>query len=585
MSVLDILLQKKLITKSDIGDIRKQVSAGSNIEEALLSRGVQPEDIISARGEFLNIPVRSVADGSVPYEVLDYIPQESAMHYKFVPLRIMDGILEVGLVDPDNMEARDALNFLAAKKNIPYKIFLITFDDFHKVLEMYTGSVVEVNKAVADLQSDVSNDSSNDSDQFSNSSATDKTNKGEKVIVEDAPVIKIMQNIIRMAVDSDSSDVHIERTMSQVRVRFRTDGVLHSTYTLPANIHDRIVSYIKIKSNLRIDERRRPQDGRFTYHEVLDRPIDLRISTFPTYHGEKVVLRILDRARGVRKINELDLSDRNLKMLRDAINRPYGLILLTGPTGSGKTSTLYSILNEIDRESLNVVSLEDPVEYMIDGVNQSQMKPEIGYSFDTGLRTTLRQDPDVIMVGEIRDKETAKLAVQSALTGHLVLSTLHTNNAAGVIPRLIDMGVDPYLIAPTLVLAAAQRLAGALVKEAGEAVPVQGSIKGLIDSSFSDLPEQYKKEIPFTDTVYRIKRDSSVPRGTRGRLAVFEMFMMDKDIEQAILNNPVESEIHRIARSKGMLTLQEDAIVKAFQGKIPFEEVNKLTGWGDDMLE
>jgi type IV pilus assembly protein PilB len=256
--------------------------------------------------------------------------------------------------------------------------------------------------------------------------------------------------------------------------------------------------------------------------------------------------------------------------------RPYGMILITGPTGSGKSTTLYSILDEVDRESNNVLSLEDPVEYTIEGMSQSQVRPEIGYDFSSGLRTTLRQDPDIIMVGEIRDKETAQLAVQAALTGHLVFSTLHTNTSAGIIPRLIDMGVDPYLIAPTLILAVAQRLVGQLCPGGGEAVQVDGSTKAMIERQFADLPEEFKKEIPFSDTVYKIKPTPDCPKGTRGRMAVFEMFMMDKDIEKAILTNPTETEILRIARNKGMITVKEDAIIKAFQKVIPFEEVNKL---------
>src|SRR5574343_65024 len=252
-------------------------------------------------------------------------------------------------------------------------------------------------------------------------------------------------------------------------------------------------------------------------------------------------------------------------MIKNGIERPYGLILITGPTGSGKSTTLYSMLNEVDKEGSNVLSLEDPIEYNMDGVSQSQVHPEIGYTFAAGLRTTLRQDPDLIMAGEIRDKETAQLAVQAALTGHLVFSTLHTNNVAGVIPRLIDMGVDPYLIAPTLILAIGQRLVGKLPEGGGKPVPVEGSIKMIIDKQFSDLPQEYKKDIPFTDTVYNINPTSDCPRGTRGRMPVFEVFKMDKDIEAAILKSPTEMEISQILRQKGMLTMKEDGIIKAFQ--------------------
>lgn len=577
MSVLDILLQKKLISKADIGEIRKQVSTGVLLDEALVSKGVKPNDILSARGEFLNIPVRSLVGVNVPFEILEYIPEESALHYHFAPIGMVDGTLEVGVVDPDNMEARDALSFLATKKNIPYNIFLITIDDFNKVIDMYKGLTGEVTKALSELETELSVDTLNVKNKGAKPGQPAKTpdEKGEALIIEDAPVVKIVATIVRYAVEGEASDVHIEHMRDKIRVRFRVDGILNTSLVLPPQIHSAVVSRIKVLSNMKLDEKRKPQDGRFSAR-IDNRRIDFRVSTFPAYYGEKVVMRILDQAKGIRAIDDLGFSPRNLQMVKKAINAPYGMILVTGPTGSGKSTTLYSILEEVDRESYNVLSLEDPVEYQIEGVSQSQVRPEIGYDFSSGLRTTLRQDPDIIMVGEIRDKETAQLAVQAALTGHLVFSTLHTNNAAGVIPRLIDMGVDPYLIAPTLILAIGQRLVGAICPQSNEPVKVEGSTKALIERSFSDLPDEYLKEIPFTDTVYKIKPTPECPKGTKGRLAVFEMFMMDKDIEKAILTNPVESEILHIARKKGMLSIRESAIVKAFEKKIPFEEVNKL---------
>jgi type IV pilus assembly protein PilB len=578
MSVLDILLQKNLIAKSDIREVRKQTAAGTSLDDALISRGVKPEDIVAARGEFLNIPVRSLLELSIPFEVLEYIPEESARHYKFVPIGLVDGTLEVGVLDPDNMEARDALNFLAEKKNIPYKVYLVTLDDFNKVIEMYKGITGEVNKALSELETELSVETTKVDAKEGQPKGGAKGGKGEKeetVIIEDAPVVKIVATIVRYAVEGEASDVHIEHMRDKVRVRFRVDGILNTSLVLPPQVHSAVVARIKVLSNMRLDEKRKPQDGRFSAR-IDGRRIDFRVSTFPAYYGEKVEMRILDQAKGVRSLGELGLSPRNEEMVRKAIDAPYGMILITGPTGSGKSTTLYSLLNEIDRESYNVLSLEDPVEYQIEGVSQSQVRPEIGYDFSSGLRTTLRQDPDVIMVGEIRDKETAQLAVQAALTGHLVFSTLHTNNAAGVIPRLIDMGVDPYLIAPTLILAVAQRLVGQLCPNGGEPTPVDGSIKALIDRNFIDLPAEFKKELPVSDTVYKMKASPDCPKGTRGRMAVFEMFMMDKELEKVILTNPVEAEIHRIARSKGMLTIRESAIVKAFEKKIPFEEVNKL---------
>ncbi len=284
-------------------------------------------------------------------------------------------------------------------------------------------------------------------------------------------------------------------------------------------------------------------------------------------------MRILDRDRGVKKLDDLGLSTKNLAAVRRAIDKPYGLILISGPTGSGKTTTLYSILNEFDREKYNILSLEDPIEYSIEGVNQSQVRADIGYTFANGLRTTLRQDPDIIMVGEIRDEETAGLAIQAALTGHLVLATIHTNSSIGVIPRLIDMKVDPYLVAPTLILAVAQRLVPIMCPNTGEPMPVTDSTKALIDKQFADLPDSFRKEIPFVDTVYRAKPSPECPTGTSGRIAVMETLEIDKDIEQLILKTPNEPDIYKVARKKGMLTMREDGIIKAFQKQISFDEV------------
>ncbi|MDE1988691.1 MAG: type II/IV secretion system protein, partial [Patescibacteria group bacterium] len=375
--------------------------------------------------------------------------------------------------------------------------------------------------------------------------------------------------------DGNASDVHIEHMRERVRVRFRVDGVLNTSLVLPAAVHQAVIARIKVLSNMKLDEKRKPQDGRFSA-KISGRKIDLRVSTFPAYFGEKVVMRILDQEKGVQPLESLGLSKRNLELVREALAKPYGLILISGPTGSGKTTTLYSMLNEMDREELNVLSLEDPIEYNIEGVSQSQVRPDIGYTFAAGLRTTLRQDPDVIMVGEIRDKETAELAVQAALTGHLVFSTIHTNTSTGVIPRLIDMGVDPYLIAPTLILTMAQRLVNLLCVGSGKQISAQGSVKALIERQFSDLPEEFRKEIPPADYVYEKTLSPTCPSGTRGRIAVFEAFKMDSDVENLILTNPIESAIVKVLRKKGMLTMKEDGIIKALNKLIPFEEVANL---------
>ncbi len=575
MSVIDILVKKNLLSKDDIKEVKLRTSKGDPLDQVLMERGVKMEDILVARGEFLNIPTRNLGETTVPYEVLDYIPEESAAHYKFVPLGFKDGVLEVGIVDPDNIEARDALSFIAAKKNIPYKIFIISIEDYNKVIESYKGISGEVSKALSELESELSVDITSAAELQKKEGGDPKDPKSEAFIIEDAPVVKIVATIVRYATEGNASDVHIEHLHEKVRVRFRVDGVLNTSLELPPQVHSAVVARIKVLSNMKLDERRKPQDGRFSAR-IDGRKIDFRVSTFPTYYGEKIVMRILDQEKGVKKLDQLGLTPQNLALIKEAIQRPYGLILITGPTGSGKSTTLYSMLNEIDKEGSNVLSLEDPIEYNMEGVSQSQVHPEIGYTFASGLRTTLRQDPDVIMVGEIRDKETAALAVQAALTGHLVFSTLHTNSAAGVIPRLIDMGVDPYLIAPTLILGMAQRLVGMLCPGTGKPLPVDGSIKIMIDKEFSDLPPQFKKDIPFSDTVYQIEPSPECPKGIRGRMAVFEAFKMDKEIESVILKSPTELDLSKLLRQKGMLTMKEDAMIKAFQKVIPFEEVNKL---------
>ena len=574
MNILEILSQKKIIREEDVDVIKKQVSvSGSPIEKVLLEYGVSPEDILSAKGEFLNIPTRVIGDQNIPFNVLEYISEESATHYLFAPIGFKDGTLEVGFVDPDNIEARDALNFIASKINLPFKIFLISKQDFEKVIDMYKGLSGEVTKALSELESELSAEeidiSTADTDDVST------TNHQGMRIIEDAPVTKIVATILRYATEGNASDVHIEAMRDKIRVRFRVDGVLNTSLILPMKVHSAVVTRIKILSNMKLDEKRKPQDGRFSAR-IDGKKIDFRVSTFPAYFGEKVEMRILDQEKGVKKLDEMGLTPQNLALIKQAIGRPYGLILITGPTGSGKSTTLYSMLNELDKEADNVLSLEDPIEYSMEGVSQSQIRPEIGYTFATGLRTTLRQDPDVIMVGEIRDKETAQLAVQAALTGHLVFSTLHTNNAAGVIPRLIDMGVDPYLIAPTFILSIPQRLLSLLFPGSGADFPIEGSIKVMLDKQFADLPDAFKKQIPQAKSVYGIAPTKECPNGTRGRTAVFEAFKMDKDLESVILNKPTEDEISKLLRTKGMFTMKEDAILKALNKEIPFEEVNKL---------
>lgn len=568
MKILDILINKQIVPKHEKADIEKEVdAAGGNVRRVLKERGISEDTILKVLGEYYELPVRSLEGIDVPFEVLKHIPEESALHYQFAPIGMNSGVLEIGIVDPDNAEARDVLNFVTSKNGLPFKIFLISEKDFEKVIETYKGLSGEVTKALSELETELVATEEEPAE-------VTEDEDGAK-IVEDAPVTKMVATILHYAVEGEASDVHVEHMGGQVRVRFRVDGVLHVSLILPVKVHRAVVARIKILASMRLDEKRKPQDGRFSA-KILGRKVDFRVSTFPAYYGEKIVMRILDTDRGVRTLEDIGVSEEHMQMIRNAVNRPHGLVLISGPTGSGKSTTLYAMLKEIDHEKYNVLSLEDPVEFNVDGISQSQVHPDIGYTFASGLRTTLRQDPDVIMVGEIRDKETAKLAVQAALTGHLVLSTIHTNDSAGVIPRLINMGVDPYLIGPTLVLAMAQRLVRKFCDGGAKPVPVEGGMKIMLDKQFEDLPEEYRGKIPSLETVYEAQPTPTCPSGVRGRMAVMEMFEMDKDLEGVILNKPTNNEIMKVLRTKGMMTLKEDAIIKSVNQQIPFEEVNKL---------
>ena len=571
MDLITILVKKGVLSAGDADRI-KQSKSPEEMEKKILSLGISKTEILSARGEMMNIPVREIETPTIPMEVLKFIPEDSAAYYKVLPLAVNKGALEVGIVDPENLEARDAISFISSKNNVPYKLFLVSQEDFDKGMLSYKGLSGEVTRALSELEGDFT-DEEQEMINIKDDNISKKINSVN--IIEDAPVKKIVATILRYAIEGEASDVHIEPMADKVRVRFRLDGALHTSLILPIKVLNTVVARIKILSDMKLDEKRKPQDGRFSAR-IEGRKIDFRVSTFPTYYGENVVMRILDQAKGVKPLDKLDISPRDLELIKEAIHKPYGLILISGPTGSGKTTTLYSMLGEVDKESNNVLSLEDPVEYNVEGMSQSQIRPEIDYTFANGLRTTLRQDPDIIMVGEIRDKETAALAIQAALTGHLVFSTIHTNNAIGVIPRLVDMGVDPYLIAPTLILSMAQRLVAKICPGGGKEIPVEGSVQIMINKQFEDLPEEFKGSIPKGNTVLEAVATSDCPKGTHGRMAVFEVFKMDRELENIILTNPVETAIWKAVRKQGMLSMKENAIVKALNHEIPFEEVNGL---------
>lgn len=581
--VLEVLAQKGLINRYQADDILEQAQTQFNgdIDAVLEVMRIDEQKILEAKSSFYGIPSVTVQPENISFDILKYIPEDTANTYRFVPVGIQEGVLLVGMTDPSRLEARNALQFIATKTNTPYKIVLVTYSDFKKVLDSYRGLGAG---GTTELSADGDEDVVDVTTEFDESQLTlgDEgktvavTNVQKNTLIEDAPVTKMVSVILKNAIEGGASDIHIENTGEKVKVRFRVDGTLYTSLLVPKNLDSAIVARIKILAKLRLDEKRKPQDGRFLAR-INGRKVDFRVSTLPTFYGEKVVIRILDPDRGVKKLEDTGMSVDHIAMVKQALQLPYGLILITGPTGSGKTTTLYSMLQEIDREGLNVVSLEDPIEYNVPGMNQSQVRPEIGYTFAAGLRSILRQDPDVIMVGEIRDKETAQLAIQAALTGHLVFATLHTNNAIGVIPRLIDMGVDPYLIAPTLVLAVAQRLVKRICPGSENPIPIADSLKTIIDKEFEDLPEAFKAKLPLAKgIVNQAVPTDACPSGMKGRVSVFEMFLMDKDLERVVLASPNEQDIYAVARKKGMLTMKEDGIIKSIEGIIPFSEVNTL---------
>ncbi len=518
--------------------------------------------------EYYQVPAFEIPEAfTISQDILNFVPEDSASHYGIVPLMKEDEVLIVGANNPDDLQMREALNFISAKHNIPFKLVFMLQSDLEKVLKFYENLEGDVGHALESLETEL------DKEIAASLEETNQTKESLEHIEEDAPVTKIVATILRYAVDGNASDIHIEPSQERVGVRFRVDGELATSLVLPKNVHMAVVARVKILSSMRLDERRKPQDGRFS--ATFDgRKIDFRVSVLPTSHGEKVVMRILDNERGVVTLADTGISQENLAIIKRMVKEPYGIILISGPTGSGKSTTLYGMLGEVDRLSQNVLSLEDPIEYNIENVSQSQVRPEIGYTFANGLRAALRQDPDIIMVGEIRDKETAQLAIQAALTGHLVLSTIHTNNAIGVIPRLIDMGVDPYLIAPTLKLAIAQRLARKLFNNEGIEEPVSKSTELMIQERFKTLPEKFHHRIPPIGTMLHPKPSPQASTGYKGRTAVTEVLEINDEIQELILRNGSEDEFFMAARKNGFITIEEDAIIKALKHEISFEEMN-----------
>jgi type IV pilus assembly protein PilB len=574
MSLIQELKKKKIIDEETASSLLSELKGThKREEEVILEKGIVDEDFLFAlKSKILGVKLKKIRSEEVSAEILDLIPKEAAEYYNMVPLKKENQYIEIGMVYPEDLKAQEALKFLARQQNFQYKVFLITLTNFKEIFKKYESFRREVKTALEELEKQLQVRKPKEEAPVSAELITRR--------ITEAPISKMVAVILRHAVDGRASDIHIEPLKDKTRVRFRLDGVLHSSLFLPKKIHPSIVARIKVVSNLKIDETRIPQDGRFSI--IMDGiNIDFRVSTFPTMFGEKVVMRVLNPTQRLQTFEDLGLGGHAYKIITEAMKAPYGMILATGPTGCGKTTTLYVILEHLNQEGTNIVTLEDPVEYYIQGINQSQVKPEIGYTFANGLRHVLRQDPDIIMVGEIRDTETAELATHAALTGHIVLSTLHTNNTIGVVPRLIDLGVKQFLIPPTINIAIAQRLVRKICPHCKKRVAPQGKLKELIKKEIAGLPPSIKKKYRFKKgEIFLWEGEGCVEcarTGFSGRIGIFEVLKMTKELAKIVLTQPSEDKIAKEAKRQGMLTMRQDGILKALEGITTIEEVLRVT--------
>ncbi len=567
MTLVQQLVKKGVLDKEKATALEFEIKrSGKKEEEVILEKRLASESFLfESKSETLKIPLKKVVVDQVQLKALEFIPEESARFYQMLPIGLKDRVLEVGMVYPENLKAQDALKFLARQGKFSYRIFLITLSDYKDLLKKYHSLKKEVKTALKELETEIRSEK--------NVKKPIGTAELERV-VEEAPISKVVAVLLRHAVEGGASDIHIEPTKEKSRIRFRMLGTLHSSIFLPARIHPAVVARIKILSDLRIDETRLPQDGRFSTN-IENKGIDFRVSTFPTVLGEKVAIRVLDPAKGVKSFEKLGLERKNFEVVQKAVKRPFGLILATGPTGCGKTTTLYAILRLLNKEGVNIVTLEDPVEYFIEGVNQSQIKPGINYTFASGLRHILRQDPDIIMVGEIRDEETALLAIHAALTGHVVLSTLHTSNVLGVIPRLCDLGVKPFLLTPTLSCAVAQRLVRELCPHCRKKIKPKKEVEEII---LRELKNVKGAKIPKPLYIYESKSCSKCANiGFVGQIGIFESLEMTDELADSILKGATEMDIAREAKRQNMLTIKQDGILKVLDGITTIEEVLRVT--------
>lgn len=566
-TVLDVLLSSGRIDRTRYDEVKLEtVSTGRSAEEILVEKKyVDEESLTKAKAQLLNVSYVKPSEIGASPEALGVLHESVAKRYKIFPFAIdkVNNTLSVAMVNPLDLTA---LEFVEKKSGMRIVPFMASATELAVAIrDRYAQSLsTEVVEALKDVSTPKKR-------------VVDVTQLGQ--VIREAPVAKIVETILSFAIKARASDIHIEPQETRTRVRYRIDGILHEKLVLPREVHNSVVSRIKILAEMKIDERRLPQDGRFTF-KIYDEEVDLRISTLPTVHGEKVVMRLLKKSGRVPTLTELGVRGRALANLEKAIVVPHGIILITGPTGSGKTTTLYSILNKINTPRVNIMTLEDPVEYEMVGVNQVQINPTAGLTFASGLRSFLRQDPNVIMVGEVRDKETAELAVQAALTGHLVFSTLHTNSAAGALPRLLDMAVEPFLLASTMTLVAGQRVARKICTECRMEFPIQPEVLNDIKNVLGPMFDAWLRKQNLTADQVKLYKGKGCSvcddTGYLGRVGIYEVLNVSERVARMIVEHASAALIEKQAVTEGTILMKQDGYMKALEGITTLEEVLRV---------
>lgn len=572
-SLADILLQQQALTAAKLGELQAQAQAERAPLDAVIERSgaVRDDDLLKAKGLLFNVPTVDLFGKIVRAEILNIVPKELADNYRMVAFARAGEEVSIAMVDPSNFQALEAIEYIARKNNFRIAYFLTSEASLKYVLRQYESLSAEVEEALKGAEADKDKEIG----------AVEISDKGLEEIVKTAPVSKIVSVIMRHAVEGKASDVHVEPVGNETRIRYRIDGILHTSLTLPKHVLPSLVARIKVLSNLKIDETRVPQDGRFRM-TIDGRDIDYRVSTLPLINNEKVVMRILDTSSDLISVDSLGFDGRNKEVMLEATTRSHGMFLITGPTGSGKSTTLYALLNIMNEEGVNIITLEDPVEYYMQGVNQSQVNPEVGLTFAAGLRSILRQDPDIIMVGEIRDNETAALAVHAALTGHIVLSTLHTNDAIGAVPRLIDMKIEPFLIASALNVVMAQRLVRRVCQHCKQPANLPPDLETGVLKDISELPKavlpkdlNLKPPLQFWQGVGCSRCENT---GYKGRVAISEVLAITEGMKKIIVaGGDLMENIRTEFSRQGMFAMKQDGLIKALRGYTTVQEVLDAT--------